>query len=259
MPRTFGKKTLQTLPFVSVVVPAYNEAENIATTIKTIEEQDYAGSFEVIIVDNNSSDSTGDIAEKLGCKVILERQKGTRFAYQAGMSAATSEYILVTNADTKLPKDWISKLINYYLEHPDVVGIGTRITFYDAPGWVNIILYLLNFTLNPVPAFWGPSMSVRRSAFIKVGGINHGYDQNEDAIFSLLLRKVGKVKILRNIVVGTSGRRFQGGPWIAIQNWATGYGLNSIYIQFEYLLFARVKGWAVSFKDVRRPHNKENN
>lgn len=238
------------LPFVSVVIPAFNEELNIAKTLESISKQDYAGKVEVVVCDNNSSDRTAEIATGHGARVVKETQKGTRFAYDRAMRESNGEIIIATNADTLLPTNWISKIVAAY-EDPEVVGVGTRVKFYNAPKWVNTYLNIANNKLNFKPAMWGVSLSCRRSVYEKVGGFNHGVNINEDAIFTLLIEKFGKVKILPDVVVEMDGRRFNKGTFSAVREWFKGYGLNSLYMQVNYVMTGEIKTLATDFQDYR--------
>ncbi len=238
-----------TPPKVSVVIPAYNEELLIGQTLETLKQQDYPYPFEIVVCDNNSTDRTGEIATSMGAKVVVEKTKGTRFAYDKGMKESSGDIILVTNADTRLPKNWISKILQAY-EDPEVVGVGTYVKFYNAPGYVDKFFALMRF-LNPKDALWGPSMSCRRWVYDKVGGFNHGVNTNEDAIFSLLIEKFGKVKVLHDVYVEMDGRRFNNGFTNSIKQWAKSYGLNSIYIQANYFLTGEIKSWVRDFGDFR--------
>ncbi len=240
---------------LSVVIPAFNEEESLPKVIKALKKQTFKDTFEIIVVDNNSIDKTASVAKKLGAKVVFEPRKGTRFAYDAGMRAATGEIIAVTNADVKLPKNWLSTLLKYY-EDPEVVGVGTHIDFYNCPKYVNFIWYVIK-ELGDIAlktgllevkerTFWGPSMSCRRDVFYKVGGINQGSDTNEDYIFTQLIRKHGKAPYVYDTTVLIDGRRYAGGLLNAISNWANGIGLNSLSLMF------RKKSVIKNFKDVRR-------
>lgn len=237
-------------PFVSIAIPAHNEELSIGKTLEDVFAQDYEGKFEVIVCDNNSTDRTAEIAEAAGAKVVTEKRKGTRFAYDAAMKAATGEIILATNADVHLPHNWISKIVAAY-DDPHVVGVGTRVTFFNAPKWVNAFLDLSNNKLNPKPAMWGVSLSCRRSAYEQVGGFNHAVNTNEDAVFTLLIEKLGKVVILKDVVVEMDGRRFNQGFAKAVKEWTRSYGLNSLFIQASYLLKGEISTLTTDFGDYR--------
>ena len=63
----------QGLPFVSVVIPAYNEENYLLSCLESIKKQDYAGEYEVIVVDNASTDNTAQIALAWGAKIVYEK------------------------------------------------------------------------------------------------------------------------------------------------------------------------------------------
>jgi glycosyltransferase involved in cell wall biosynthesis len=234
---------------VSVVLPAYNEELVLEQTLTSILEQDYPEPIQLIIADNNSTDKTSEIAKRLGAQVVLEKRKGTRFAYDAGMRAAKGELILVTNADVRLPINWITEIVKAYND-PEVVGVGTKVNFFNAPKWVQRFMNL-SYAINPTESMWGTSLSCRRWVYEKAGGFNHGVNTNEDAIFSLIIQKFGKVKMLDHLTVLMDGRRYNQGPLSAIKEWVTGIGLNSIYITLNYQLFGRIKSLINDFGDIR--------
>jgi len=107
-------KSKNSQPKVSVVIPAYNEEVLLPSTLNSLKNQDYQDIYEVIICDNNSTDKTASIAKRFGAKVVMEKRKGTSYAYDTGMRAASGELILVTNADTLLPYNWISSIVKAY-------------------------------------------------------------------------------------------------------------------------------------------------
>jgi len=235
---------------VSVVIPAYNEEVLLPFTLNSLKNQDYKDPFEIVVCDNNSTDSTAKIARRQGAKVVLEKRKGTSYAYDTGMRNAEGELILVTNADTLLPSNWISSIVKVYDENPDVVVVGTTVKFYNAPDWVNTAMKSLD-TLNPIKAMWGVSMSCRKWVFYKVGGFQHGINTNEDAIFTLMAKKYGKFKRLTDVIVEMDGRRFNNGLLNAGKAWIGGFGGNALSILFNYALKGKIKGIIREFEDFR--------
>jgi len=91
---------------VSVVIPCYNEEEGIRRVLEGMPES----IDERIVVDNNSTNATGDVARSLGAKVIFEARQGYGFAYKAGLPAATGDIIATMDGDGSYPADWIPKL-----------------------------------------------------------------------------------------------------------------------------------------------------
>jgi glycosyltransferase involved in cell wall biosynthesis len=83
----------QELPSVSLVIPAYNEEEYLPLCLESIKKQDYTEQYEVIVVDNASTDDTARIALDWGAKVVYESKRSPACARQKGVEAATGEII----------------------------------------------------------------------------------------------------------------------------------------------------------------------
>ncbi|MCS7200790.1 MAG: glycosyltransferase [Patescibacteria group bacterium] len=100
---------------ISVVIPAYNEEEGIEKTIKKIPKE----VFEIIIVDNNSTDKTAEIAKNLGARVVKEHKQGYGYALQRGFKEAKGDIIVTLDADGQYPGEKIIEL-SKYLEENDL-------------------------------------------------------------------------------------------------------------------------------------------
>ena len=96
---------------ISVVIPCFNEEEGIAHVLQNM--PDYVD--ETIVVDNNSTDGTAEVAQSLGARVIPESRKGDGSAYQAGLPAATGDIIATVDGDGTYPADAIAPLIDEML------------------------------------------------------------------------------------------------------------------------------------------------
>ena len=107
---------------VSVVFPAYNEAENIANAIKDFLSTGIAD--EIVVADNNSRDGTGEKARKAGARVVLQTKQGYGWALRKGLEAAKGDLIITAEPDgTFVGKDILKLLV--YSDDFDVV-FGTR-------------------------------------------------------------------------------------------------------------------------------------
>ena len=76
------------LPFVSVIVPIHNEEKFLPICLSSLQQQDYTGSYEIIVVDNASTDSTGEIAARFGARVVYEAKQSPAWAVQRGLLTA---------------------------------------------------------------------------------------------------------------------------------------------------------------------------
>ena len=198
---------------VSVVVPAWNEEVLLSACLRALRCQDFKGEVEVIVVDNASTDLTGSIAEQEGVIVVFEAARGYANAIARGFAMATGEIIASTDADTVVPPDWLSRLVEAY--RADVVAVGGEIEFWR-PNWrarllTRGLLPWLNRIdrRNPLgPHLWGANFSVRRSAYLAAGGWNPNFNLQTDTEFSERLRRFGRVLLLEDLAVRTSCRRW---------------------------------------------------
>ncbi|WP_318374758.1 poly-beta-1,6-N-acetyl-D-glucosamine synthase [Enterobacter sp.] len=120
--------TLKGKPLVSVIVPCYNEENNVAETIESVLNQRYKN-IEVIAVDDGSSDGTGFILNRLAkqhlrLRVIhLAHNQGKAIALKTGVAAAKSEWLVCIDGDAKLDRDAVAYIVAPMLENPRVGAV----------------------------------------------------------------------------------------------------------------------------------------
>jgi GT2 family glycosyltransferase len=177
-----------TWPRVSVVVCAYNAADTIAECLTSLSELTYPDT-EVIVVDDGSIDTTGDIARGYsGVRVIELPNGGLSAARNAGLAAATGEIVAYTDADVRVDPDWLTYLVQPLLAS-DVVGVGgPNVVPADDP-WVSqcvarapggpIHVMLDDRIAEHVP---GCNMAFRRDALLSVDGFNPVYVRAGDDV-----------------------------------------------------------------------------
>jgi hopene-associated glycosyltransferase HpnB len=178
-----------TWPSVVAVVPARNEADVIARTVGSLKAQNYAGEFRVILVDDQSSDGTGEAARALGCEVISGAPRppgwtGKLWAVSQGIAAAgTPDYLWLTDADIAHTPDNLAKLVAraeagglvltslmaklHCKSVAEKLLIPAFVFFFDMLfpfGWVN--------GKGKTAAAAGGCMLVRRGALERAGGID---------------------------------------------------------------------------------------
>jgi dolichol-phosphate hexosyltransferase len=105
---------------ITVIIPCLNEEQGIEKVLRALPE------FvdEIIVVDNNSTDRTSDVAASLGAKVIREEVRGYGRSYKRGLTEATSDIIITLDGDHSYPADALSYLIEA-LRHLDVDFLNT--------------------------------------------------------------------------------------------------------------------------------------
>ena len=97
---------------ISVVIPCYNEEQGLARVIPSLPKS----IDEVVVVDNNSTDRTGEVARGLGAKVVFEARKGYGAAYKAGLAAVTGDITVTMDGDGTYPADQIEECVGFLLD-----------------------------------------------------------------------------------------------------------------------------------------------
>ena len=98
---------------ISVVIPCYNEEEGVQHVIKGLPDC----VDEVVVVDNNCTDRTAEVATALGARVVFEGRKGYGAAYKAGLPAAEGDVIVTLDGDGTYPSEQIPELVDYLVDN----------------------------------------------------------------------------------------------------------------------------------------------
>ena len=221
--------TLVKKPTISIVIPAFNEARFIADTIRSVldAKNRYQSSVEIIVVDNNSTDATAAIADSLGATVVFEPRNQIARARNAGAEAATGDYLVFLDADTRLEGDIFEK-VEANLSSGRVIGGGAWVE--PDSGWLGrfIFKYFINYLLALKNVTVGPFLYCDRAAFLSVGGFDEALYAAEEFSLAKRLKEAGRKtnkiwKIIRHHKghrVVTSSRKFEkfGGLEMAVQN-----------------------------------------
>ena len=211
----------QGLPFVSVVIPAHNEENYLPACLESIRNQDYSAEYEVIVVDNASTDNTAQIARDWGAKVVHEGKRSPACARQKGAEVARGKIVAFIDADTRAPAHWLSTIVWRFLCEPKTVALSGPYAYCDAGKFSKIGSYIGNFlsiitdqlfrkVFRKGGAIWGCNFALRRSALLEVGGFDTSIKfYGEEYELSLRLRKAGKGHIMPRLFVLTSARRLK--------------------------------------------------
>ncbi len=129
---------------VSVVIPCHNEEESISSVVNSLPEW----VDEIIVVDNNSIDLTGERAEAAGAKVVTESVVGYGAAYLAGFKVATGEVIATLDGDGQYASREIETLVNHLIDGQKDLVVGNRIKDGVRPAGLNMMRYIGNRGLS---------------------------------------------------------------------------------------------------------------
>lgn len=122
---------------ISVVIPCYNEEEGVRRVIASLPDI----IDEVVVVDNNSTDRTAQVAREMGAKVVFEKKRGYGAAYKAGLRVATGDITVTMDGDGSYPAEQIRELVDYLLDreldflsttrfplkHPQAMNLSNRL------------------------------------------------------------------------------------------------------------------------------------
>ena len=225
----------------SIVIPAFNEGAHIASAVKAVNDQVLKpdDSFEIIVVDNNSSDHTHAAATTaLGesGKVVSEKRAGPNYARQRGFLESTGDVICFLDSDCRIPTDWIAN-IRLEIERGAKAVSGPYYYGFSA-GYQALLNKLYAWVVLPVlpvllrAVFWrkaaviiGGNFAVTREALHVIGGIPPVSFWGDDAVIGMMLvRKAGKVKFSRKVWAQTSPRRYdERGFWKVNYKYTTAY------------------------------------
>lgn len=202
-------------PHISVVIPAFNEEKRILACLSSLQKQTSPKElYEVIVVDNNSTDNTSEVANKAGATVLHCSEKGVAAARQYGVDHARGEIIAFTDADSFVQEDWISN-IEINMKDKTLLLLGGKVVpdtknrfdlfAYEVADRAIRVQQLLGKVLP-----WGINMAVRKDALNKVGGFDRTISSAEDWDVALRLQKQFGSKAARyfpSIVAYTSNRK----------------------------------------------------
>lgn len=196
----------------SVVIPARNEEAFIGGALEALARQTLSP-HEVIVVDNGSTDATAEIAQRYGARVVVCPTPGVAAARQAGLEAATGEWVASTDADSLPQPQWLEALARHA---EGAVALYGPMAFYGLRPWEEWAsewayrLFLRLMAALGKPNLAGANMAFRREAALEVGGYPPVHAR-EDVLLGLALQKRGQVRYVPEAMVRTSARRLKKG------------------------------------------------
>ncbi|MCM8790574.1 MAG: glycosyltransferase family 2 protein [Candidatus Omnitrophica bacterium] len=194
----------------SIVIPTYNSAKTLAGLLDSIQKQRFAN-FEVIVVDDNSSDGTLGIASRYDCKVFsLKKNRGAAYARNYGAQKASGNILIFFDSDVilyedvlkriheRLSKDKMPVLIGMYSGEPANKGFIPEFKALQEEVWYSRI------PSNKATPFTPYVGIIRKDLFLSLGGFDVKYKDAdvEDYEFTIkLMKKVPNIYLDREIKV----------------------------------------------------------
>lgn len=210
------RKNISKNPEVSIIIPAWNEELNIIRCIDSLSKLQTTTPFEIIIVNNNSTDNTQISLNKLEVKNYLQPIQGCGPARQLGQEKALGKYILLADADCLYPPKWLDSLLSK-LKQPKVICVYGKHSYIAESTSLRFKLFVYELLKEllaeirqikrPYLNAFGMSMGYLKEMGMKVGFVTDN-TWGEDGRLAFDLMEYGKIVRVRsnNAKVWTSYR-----------------------------------------------------
>jgi GT2 family glycosyltransferase len=167
-----------TLPNLSVIIPVHNGGAHLPRCLDALGASDLKG-YEVMVVDDGSTDGSGDVARARGFEVVrLDARRGPAAARNEGARRARAKLLLFIDADVLARADTLTRVERFFREHEEAAALfGSYDDAPDAQGFVSQYKNLAHHFVHQrsradAETFWAGCGAVRREAFAAVGGFD---------------------------------------------------------------------------------------
>ena len=241
-------RPLPSLPFVSVIVCSYNGAKTLAQCLESLGKLDYPN-FEVILVDDGSTDDTREIAARFPeVRYFHQTNHGLSHARNHGAAVAKGEIFAYTDSDCMADPDWLYYLLSTLLSG-DYAGVGGPNVSPPAQNWVQACVaaapggpshvLLTDTVAEHIP---GCNMAWYRWAFESIGGFDPEYHKaGDDVDFCWRVQQAGHEIAFSPTALVWHYRRF---TLRAFRKQQEGYGEAESMLRFKHLIFFGPTGTA---------------
>lgn len=202
---------------ISLIISAYNEEKYIGDCLKSVlENLDYFS--EVIVVDNASTDRTAEISKSFNVKVVSEMRKGVTRARQRGFLESAGELLVFIDADTRLPKGWIEKVINEFRCNDKIVCVSGPYVYYDQSVFLQFITKYFYWYALAMPIYMlvgymamGGNFVIKREVMERMNGFDTDIEfYGDDTDSARRASAFGKVSFSPKFSIFSSNRRLDG-------------------------------------------------
>jgi len=198
---------------ISIIIPTYNEAENIARLIKYLLQHGGNSLGEIIVADGGSSDTTVQLANQAGAQAIISLKKGRGAQMDFGAEKATGNVFYFIHADVFPPPSFIQDIKKALLEG---YACGRYCMKFDSNKWyLKLNTFFTRFDL--FVCYGGDqTLFVTRELYHKAGGYNKQFRIMEDFEFTQRLKEFGSYKIIKKGAL-ISARKYDTNSWLKVQ------------------------------------------
>jgi GT2 family glycosyltransferase len=195
MKSLWGKAILNP-PTFSIIIPALNEEKHLPACLRSIQNLDYPKDrYQVILVDNGSTDRTCDIGRQFGVTLLRDDRLTVSGLRNLGAKNAQSEILAFVDADCTISFDWLNAA-SAHSGTPRLAAWGAPAAPPPEATWVQKTWYLVRKKTEGVQRVdWLESMNlfVKKDLFVQVGGFNEKLTTCEDVDLCYRLKKLGAI------------------------------------------------------------------
>jgi glycosyltransferase involved in cell wall biosynthesis len=259
---------------LSFVVPAYNEEAYLPACLDSILDQTHAlpaGTVEIIVVNNASTDRTRDVALSYPAVTLVdEPRKGLTFARQAGFAASSGELIANVDADSRLTPNWVTQVLSTFAESEakseskprtsedakPLAALSGPVLYYDLTPRQRVLVHIFYLTawttyalnryiLRVGSMVQGGNFVTSRAALEAIGGFNTAISfYGEDTDIARRLNAVGEVRFTFDLKMFSSARRLKSEGMLTM---AARYSINYLWTTFLK------RPYTDTYVDIREP------
>ncbi len=206
-------------PLLSVIVPAYNEEKFIGAALENVDEavreyrRKHPYPVEVIVVNNNSTDRTEEIARAHGARVVFEGKNQIAASRNAGGRSATGRILAFLDADDRMSSNLLI-LVHELMTSGEYIGGGVARIYRDNAHPLAVVLESYNGLMRRILGLSTGLIYTTRETFHRLGGFDETYYAAEEGYFVLNMKRLGKREgkkfgNIRDGYVTKSGRKFK--------------------------------------------------
>jgi glycosyltransferase involved in cell wall biosynthesis len=205
----------------SVIVCAYNEERLLPGCLHSLLQQSFPP-YEIIVINNASTDRTAAVATIPGVRVVDEPRKGLVVARETGRRMSIGDVLVYVDADCRAPRDWLERLAQEFVGENPPAAVTGPYRFYDWDLFGRILIRMYDYSVAPLThvlaqyvfgigaVLYGGNFAVRRDSLEAIGGFDTSIEfHGEDTNLARRISKAGRVRLRQRCYLFTSARRYK--------------------------------------------------